>query len=74
MKKYKLTNEKLIINDVTLYRIEALRDIPPRHVYEGDTGGFVQSERNLSQADDAWVYGNAQVYGNAMRGCTAMHG
>lgn len=47
----------------TLYRIEALKDFAD--VCKGDKGGFVESENNLSQVYDCWVYGSAGVYGNA---------
>ena len=69
MKKYKLTNETIECNGVTLHRIEALMDFAD--VKKGDKGGFVQSEDNLSHNGDCWVcdyakvYGNAMVYGNA---------
>lgn len=62
-KKYKLTDETIKIDDVTLYRIEALKDFGK--IKKGDKGGFVQSEDNLSHSDDACVYGNACVYDNA---------
>ena len=48
----------------TLYRIEALKDFSD--VKKGDKGGFVESEDNLSQDGDCWVYDTAKVYGNAM--------
>ena len=48
---------------VTLYQIQATRDLPRRGVREGDLGGFIQSEKNLS--GNAWVSGNAEVSGNA---------
>jgi len=48
---------------VTLYQIQATRDLPRRGVREGDLGGFIQSEKNLS--GNAWVSGNARVSGNA---------
>ena len=63
MKKYKLTNETTECNGVTLHRIEALMDFAD--VKTGDKGGFVQSEDNLSQLDNCWVYNNAKVYDNA---------
>lgn len=63
MKKYKLTNETIVHFGFTLYRIEALMDFSD--VKAGDKGGFVQSENNLSQLCNAWVYGNAKVYDNA---------
>ncbi len=48
---------------VTLYQIQATRDNPRRGVREGDLGGFIQSEKNLS--GNAWVFDNARVSGNA---------
>lgn len=69
MKKYKLTDETIEYNCVTLYRIEALRDFGL--IKAGDKGGFVQSYHNLSQEGNCWihdeakVFGNAKVYGNA---------
>jgi carbonic anhydrase/acetyltransferase-like protein (isoleucine patch superfamily) len=47
----------------TLYRIEALEDLPKHNVKSGDIGGFVESYNNLS--DDAWVGGDAKVFYNA---------
>lgn len=38
----------------TLHRIEALKDFGD--VKAGDRGGFIESEKNLSQDGDAWVY------------------
>lgn len=32
---------------------------------EGDLGGFIEKEENLSHSGCAWVYGNAKIYGNA---------
>ena len=34
-------------------------------VAAGDVGGYVESERNLAHAGDAWVYGDAWVHGDA---------
>lgn len=63
MKKYKLTSETTGCDGFILYRIEALMDFSD--VKTGDKGGFVQSENNLSQLGNAWVYGNAKVCGKA---------
>jgi len=63
--KYKLTDNKKVINGITLYQIEAVKDIPKFGIKAGDLGGFIEKESNLSQEDCAWVYGSAQVYGNA---------
>lgn len=69
-KKYRLLeNEAIVVDGRTLYRIEALRDFG--NVTAGDKGGFVESEENLSQYGNCWVYENAKaylgsrVYGNA---------
>jgi cytoskeletal protein CcmA (bactofilin family) len=62
-KKYVLTNETKEFNNVTLYRIKALKDFSDVKV--GDIGGYIMSEDNLSHHDDAWVSGDARVYGKA---------
>ena len=46
MKKYRLTDEKIIVGCRTLYRIQALRDFGD--VKEGEFGGWIESEKNLS--------------------------
>ena len=69
MKKYKLTSETKVINGVELHRIKALDSFG--NIKKGDLGGWIESEKNLSQDGDAWVgdnatvCGNARVYGNA---------
>ena len=62
-KKYKLTDETIQVGDHTLHRIEALKNFS--NVYKGEKGGFVESEDNLSQDGDCWIYGTAKVCGNA---------
>ena len=68
-KKYKLIEESINYCSKILYRIEALKDFG--YVKKGDKGGFVESDDNLSQKgncwvfDNAWVCGNAKVFGNA---------
>ena len=64
MKKYKLTDESIIIDGRKMYRIEALKDFD--WVKKGDKGGFIESENNLSQEYNCWVYGDAKVYGDAV--------
>ncbi len=61
--KYKLTDECITIGTKKLYRIEALKDF--NGVKKGDKGGFVESEKNLSQYGNCWIYGNSKVYENA---------
>ncbi len=63
-KKYELTEEKKMVGGHTLYRIKALRSF--RSVEEGELGGFVEKEENLSHDGDSWVCGNTRVYGGAM--------
>ena len=62
-KKYKLTDETINLNSVTLYRIEALKYFG--EIKKGDKGGFIESENNLAHEGDAWVSDNAHVYGDA---------
>ena len=75
-KKYKLTDETIEVEGKILYRIEALKDFGK--IKNGDNGGFIESENNLSHEGDAWVSddacvsdnarvcGNARVYGDAL--------
>ena len=61
--KYELTNETITVRQKTLYRIRALRSFSD--VKEGDLGGYVESESNLSQFDNCWIYDEAKVFGDA---------
>lgn len=75
MGKYELTSETKVINGVELHRIKALDSFG--NIKKGELGGWIESEKNLSQYVDAWVFdnaivcenarvdGNAMVYGNA---------
>ena len=63
-KKYRIDyTQKIEEFGRTLYRIVALADFG--NVTTGDQGGYIESERNLSQYGNAWVCGNARVYDNA---------
>lgn len=73
VKKYELielTEQDLSIDSVksltesgkTLYRIKALRDFSD--VKAGDWGGYVESEYNLSQEGNCWIFWHAKVWGN----------
>jgi len=70
MKKYEVVKPAVLIEGITLFRIRALRDFS--NVKAGTIGGYVASERNLSQDglcwinEDAMVYDNAVVYGDAV--------
>ena len=55
---------ELIPSDIEgLFRIKALKDF--NNVKKGDIGGYIQSENNLSQLDDCWIYDDAVVRDNA---------
>jgi carbonic anhydrase/acetyltransferase-like protein (isoleucine patch superfamily) len=71
-KKYELTDITRGEDGLILHRIRALRRIPTRSVSVGDLGGWVESEQNLSQYDDAWIRDDACVYGNAWVGGSAL--
>ena len=62
-KKYKLTNRTKEVDGHVLHRIKALKSFDD--VRKGDLGGWVESYRNLSQVDNAWVYDKAKVFDNA---------
>ena len=63
--KYELTDETIEVYRRTLHRIKALKDIGT-DVKKGDLGGFVESERNLSQKGNCWVFNSAMVFDSAM--------
>ena len=63
-KKYKLTEETIIHDGRTLYRIEAVKDFGI--VKCGYKGGYIENESNLSHDGNAWVWDDAKVYGNAL--------
>ena len=63
MKKFELTTDTKMLLGRKLFRIKAL--ISFGNVKAGDMGGYIEKEENLSQSGDAWVSGDACVYGNA---------
>ena len=64
MKKFELTSESIVnIFGKKLFRIKALIEFG--NVKEGELGGFIEKEKNLSHEGNAWVYGDAKVCGNA---------
>src|ERR1700722_10755565 len=62
--KYKLTNTTITVCGIKLYQIEAVSSFNGINI--GELGGYVQSEANLSQIGNAWVFENARVFGNAL--------
>ena len=63
MKKYELTTNTKICFGRKLYQIKALKDFG--NVKAGDLGGYIEKEENLSQDGIAWVFDNACIYGDA---------
>lgn len=63
MNKYELTSETSQYVGHILHRIKALKDFGS--VKAGELGGWIESEENLSQTDNAWVYNNAKVFDKA---------
>lgn len=59
MKKYELTEECREFSWRKLYRIKSLIDFDS--IKEGDLGGWIEKEDNLSQNGASWVYGNAEI-------------
>mgnify|MGYP002768772630 FL=1 len=57
MEKYKFTEEKMFHNGRVLKRIIRIED--------NLVGGWIESEKNLSQSGKCFVYGDAKVYDNA---------
>ena len=58
MAKYEFTGETMKYVGHILHRI--------RRCSSGELGGWIESEDNLSQAGDCWVYDEAKVYGDAI--------
>jgi len=64
MKKYELlVDDTITFFGVQLFRIKAL--ISFSGIEKGEVGGYIASEKNLSQSGNAWVSGDAWVSGNA---------
>ena len=60
-RKYEFTGETRNWVGRTLHRIRAVRDFGD--VKAGDLGGWIETESNLSNDGNAWVYGDARVSG-----------
>ena len=62
-RKFKLTDDTILVDGNILHRIEAVRDFSD--VNAGDKGGYLESEDNLSHEGNCWVYDDSKVYNNA---------
>ena len=63
MKKYEFTGEVKNWFGHTLHRIRAT--VAFGNVSAGELGGWIEKEENLSHDCNAWVYGEARVFGKA---------
>lgn len=64
VRKYELVDEMWRMQrGIRHHRIRALKDF--NDVKAGDLGGWVESEANLSQDGDCWIYDGALVSGNS---------
>lgn len=63
-KKFELT-KNYVVNEfgTKLYQIKCTKTF--KYAKEGELGGYIEKEENLSQEGNAWVLGNALVYDNA---------
>ncbi len=64
MKKYEFTGKEKNVFGRKLKQIVCVTAFAS--ISAGDIGGWIESEKNLDQSGNAWVYGDAMVYGNAM--------
>ena len=64
MAKYRLTEETKVVDGVTLHRIQAIKNF--NGVLSGTLGGFVESEKNLSQECGCWIFNDAICMGNGL--------
>ena len=62
-KKYEFSEETLEVGDHILHRIKAIRSFSD--VKEGDLGGWIEKESNLSHDGNCWIYNNAKAFNNA---------
>lgn len=62
-KKYSLGEKSSVSSKNPTYRIVACRDIMTLNglVKKGELGGYVSSEKNLSQEGPCWIFDNAKV-------------
>lgn len=56
-KKYRTEKEGKYLR---IYALKSFNDVK-----EGDKGGLIESEKNLSHKGNCWIYDNAKVYENA---------
>ena len=63
--KYELLSDDTVtVNNITLRRIRALKDVGT--IKKGTLGGYIESDNNLSHSGTAWVHDTAKVFGDAL--------
>lgn len=68
--KYKILFDRpyLFISEKKLFQVEACKSFSTkdgRKIKKGDRGGFIESEKNLSQKGSCWVFKDSIVYGDS---------
>ena len=69
MKKYELTsNKKELVDGTVLYQIRACKTFfcQSVRVEKGELGGWIKSEKNLSQEGSCWVCKDSQLRNNVV--------
>ena len=59
-----VVTDKIEINGKILTRIKATKDFA--RIKAGTIGGYIESEKNLSQQGNCWIAGNAKVFDDAI--------
>ena len=62
-KKYILTDNHIFDLGIKMFQIKCTKAFGS--IKEGELGGFIEKEANLSQDGNAWVCNNAEVFGDA---------
>ena len=63
MKKFVMTDSFIDVFGKKLFQVKAL--VAFGCVEKGELGGYIEEEKNLSHPGNAWVSGDARVYGDA---------
>jgi len=61
---------------IKLFRIISLKNFRTKNGYDvknGEVGGYIEGEQNLSQNDFSWVFNTAQVFDDALLIDTTVH-
>ncbi len=66
--KFVLSDERIEYKGIRLHRVRAVKEmfsILDGATKPGELGGWIESEKNLSQNGLCWIHSEAKVYGNA---------